>query len=522
MTCSTTTRPESRQQMTQRTTAPPRAAVVSACAVVLGCLVALLVLPGERAAHVSDVAQLLAAAAAAATTARYAGRSPAGRVRGAWTLVSLACAAWAAGQAWWTWASFRGDVVPFPSPADVGFLGFAVLAAAGLLLHPATGGGSVQWQRFLDGLMTAGAVGLVSWLTTLQAVTRAGGGGLHAEDVLLLAYPVSDVLLVVLIVLLLTRTRGSRTALHLMSLGVLSLGTADSAFAYLQTASGYDGGLVDLGWIGGFLLVALAGLSGGHTEQAQGSVSVGEVGQPGRLAQVLPYVPVVTGLSVVLGSTMLGHPLNRVETLLACLVVGCLLGRQFLTVRDNVRLAGDLAARERQLRHQAFHDPLTGLANRSLFQDRLRHALALHARDGRSLAVVFLDLDDFKAVNDCFGHIAGDELLVRVAERLTGALRSGDTIARLGGDEFAVLLEDGGDPFGSAQRMADALGQPFTLAAQDLAVDASIGVAALAPGDRTPTADQLLGRSDDAMYAAKRAGKGQIVAAREPVAALRG
>jgi diguanylate cyclase len=299
---------------------------------------------------------------------------------------------------------------------------------------------------------------------------------------------------------------------------VLCLGLADSAFAYLQTAGDYDGGLVDLGWVGGFLLIALAGQSGRSAEPLPDPRVV--AGAPSRLAQVLPYVPVVVALSVVVGFTMLGRPLTRGEMLVACLVVGCLLARQFLTVRDNVRLAGDLAARERQLRHQAFHDPLTGVANRSLFQDRLEHALALHARDGRSLAVVFLDLDDFKAVNDSLGHMAGDELLIRVAERLTGTLRSGDTIARLGGDEFAVLLEDGGDPLGSAQRMAEALGQAFAFAGQELTVHASVGVAALAAEDPTVTADQLLGRSDAAMYAAKRAGKGRIVGSREPVPAL--
>jgi diguanylate cyclase len=385
----------------------------------------------------------------------------------------------------------------------------------------------VQWQRFLDGLMTAGAVGLVSWLTTLQAVTRANGSIRSAESVLLLAYPVSDVLLVVLTVLLLTRTRGNRTALHLMSAGIVAFGIADSAFAYLQTAASYDGGLIDLGWVGGFLLVALAGLSRRQADQPPVPAGGTASGPPSLLGQVLPYVPVVVALSVVVGFTMVGRPLTRGEMLAACLVVACLLGRQWLTVRDNVRLASDLATRERQLRHQAFHDPLTGVANRSLFQDRLEHALALHGRDGRSLAIVFLDLDDFKAVNDSFGHMAGDELLVRVAERITGALRSGDTIARLGGDEFAVLLEDGGDPLGSAHRMADALASPFTVAGHEVVVHASIGVASLAAVDPPMSADQLLGRSDAAMYAAKRAGKAQIVgfdgrgaaADREPVGA---
>jgi diguanylate cyclase (GGDEF)-like protein len=122
--------------------------------------------------------------------------------------------------------------------------------------------------------------------------------------------------------------------------------------------------------------------------------------------------------------------------------------------------------------------------------------------------VVFLDLDDFKAVNDGFGHAAGDELLVRVAERITGATRAGNTVARLGGDEFAVLLEDAADPLQTAARIRDALQPTFALDAAEHTVRAS--VAAVTADDPPVTADVLLARSDAAMYAAKRAGKAVI------------
>ena len=120
--------------------------------------------------------------------------------------------------------------------------------------------------------------------------------------------------------------------------------------------------------------------------------------------------------------------------------------------------------REEQLRYQAFHDPLTGLANRLLFRDRLEHAAALRQREGRVLTVLFLDLDDFKLVNDRLGHAAGDALLVDVAERLRACLRQGDTVARLGGDEFAVLLEDGSEAQDRlAARIVDAMEVEFQL-----------------------------------------------------------
>ncbi len=107
-----------------------------------------------------------------------------------------------------------------------------------------------------------------------------------------------------------------------------------------------------------------------------------------------------------------------------------------------MRDVSERKALEDELKHQAFHDALSGLANRALFLDRLEHALARAARSQSLLAVLFLDLDDFKLVNDSFGHAAGDDLLVAVAGRLTKSLRAGDTAARFGGDEFAVLLEE--------------------------------------------------------------------------------
>jgi diguanylate cyclase (GGDEF)-like protein/PAS domain S-box-containing protein len=164
---------------------------------------------------------------------------------------------------------------------------------------------------------------------------------------------------------------------------------------------------------------------------------------------------------------------------------------------------------EEQLVHRAFHDPLTGLANRPLFLDRLEHALAHTARSGRHLAIPFMDLDDFKRVNDSLGHEVGDQLLIAVAQRLQGCLRAQDTLARLGGDEFVVLLEDVGS--GSiavpvAERLLECLKAPFSLAEAELSVSASIGIAILAPSETSPWG-VLLYRADAAMYEAKRQGK---------------
>jgi diguanylate cyclase (GGDEF)-like protein len=161
-----------------------------------------------------------------------------------------------------------------------------------------------------------------------------------------------------------------------------------------------------------------------------------------------------------------------------------------------------------QIRHQALHDGLTGLANRVLFRDRVEHAVERSRRSGARIAVLFIDLDDFKTLNDNHGHARGDEVLTVVASRLLGVLRPADTAARHGGDEFAVLLEDvadEADALAVATRIADSFRGPISLAETPIRVAASIGVA-LSVG--TETADELLRNADVAMYAAKQSSRG--------------
>jgi diguanylate cyclase (GGDEF)-like protein len=160
--------------------------------------------------------------------------------------------------------------------------------------------------------------------------------------------------------------------------------------------------------------------------------------------------------------------------------------------------------------HQAFHDPLTQLANRDLFNDRVRHALAKRGEPGRTVAVMYLDLDDFKTVNDSLGHAAGDALLVQVAERLRISVRPDDTAARLGGDEFAILMEDitsEAEVTAVAKRILDSLNTPFDIAGEVVWAHATIGIARIAPGQID--LPDLLRRADLAMYTAKGEGKGR-------------
>ena len=164
----------------------------------------------------------------------------------------------------------------------------------------------------------------------------------------------------------------------------------------------------------------------------------------------------------------------------------------------------------RFVEQQSLHDPLTGLANRALFGERLNHGLGLSARTGRGLAVMYLDVDEFKQINDRLGHAAGDELLRTIAERLKASLRSIDTPARLGGDEFAVLLENLTVPTGAvvaAERVRAAMSEPFTLSTFPVDVKLSIGIALAQVSD---DAETVVRGADLAMYAAKREGGGRV------------
>ena len=177
----------------------------------------------------------------------------------------------------------------------------------------------------------------------------------------------------------------------------------------------------------------------------------------------------------------------------------------------NFRDISERKALEEQLRQLAFHDPLTMLANRNLFRDRVQHALTLAQRGPNCLAVMFLDLDNFKNINDSLGHDAGDRLLQAVAHRVMQATRSSDTVARLGGDEFAVLME-GVERSSEVERVADALiatlNVPFQLDGREVRVGASVGVAISAA---EAGAEALLSNADIAMYHAKAAGKNRHV-----------
>jgi diguanylate cyclase (GGDEF)-like protein len=196
-------------------------------------------------------------------------------------------------------------------------------------------------------------------------------------------------------------------------------------------------------------------------------------------------------------------------TLLVAAMAGILAG----DIRRREAVEVQLREREKELQRLALHDPLTGLANRTLFHERAHHAIATHSRGAATLAVLFIDLDGFKQINDALGHGAGDTVLIEVAARLRRCVRPGDTVGRFGGDEFAVLAEQVAtvdDVTVVADRIIHAMEQPFDVDGRIQHISASAGLALYVQGT---SADVVIRSADKAMYVAKASGKGRYVLA---------
>ncbi len=460
---------------------------------------------GHVSRPISDLGESTVALLAAVNCA-LAARAASGRLRIAWAGLAGATLSWGVGQLVWSWYELvLHTPTPFPGLPDIGFLGFPLGAVIALTVFPSNDSGASRRRMTLDGLMVACALGLVSWATTLGAVVQAGGDSLLALSVSV-AYPLSDIALMVVCVLVLSRSRTHRLPLALVAAGLALMAVGDSGFAYLVATGSYaTGSLVDLGWFFAFGMLAVASLAPSATAE---DVRTETQSMAGIL---LPYIP-LAGAAAFLGWQVAnGRPISSVEAALAVVIGLLVLVRQSLTVHENQQLARAVAVREAQLRHQAFHDQLTGVANRALFIDRAAHALALHHRDRRPLSICFLDLDGFKAVNDQLGHNAGDDILKEVSTRLLAVLSEADTLSRFGGDEFAVLLENQSDPMGVGRALLESLRAPFSLSGREVSVLASIGVARVDLLDPTPTVDELLLRADLAMYVVKRRGKADVL-----------
>ncbi|MBL7624143.1 bifunctional diguanylate cyclase/phosphodiesterase, partial [Frankia sp. AgB1.8] len=324
----------------------------------------------------------------------------------------------------------------------------------------------------------------------------------------------------VVAVILIAAFRRPRRPLGLLLLGVGELAFALSTLASLYSAIhglGDSRPVLNLGMAVGPLLIAGATLlPPAPTPPAAGAEGplVDETADTGARRRwwhaALPYVPLPVAAAVTLTHLprQLGIP-REVWALLALFLLALI--RQMITMADNTNLVTRVEEDRLAMRRQAFHDPLTGLANRALFADRLAQALARRARAPSRLALLYCDLDDFKHINDALGHAAGDELLRVTAARLLGAVRGSDTVARLGGDEFAILLEPlTDDPEQISRRLGDAIRAPIIVADSECTVLASLGLVVVEPDSGPISPEALLHRADVAMYTAKANAAGTL------------
>lgn len=462
-----------------------------------------------------------AAGGAAAIACLWAARHRGGPERRWRHLIGVGMACWTAGLA--TWAVCRSVLstpLPSPSPAGIGFLVFSVLALLALLSStaPAARGAVVIGSRrrwmicLIDGVIVAGSLFALTWVTTLGAVIGAGAPTAWAF-VLAIAHPVADYVLVAVVVALWATKRiphRMHDQLALLGSGIATLAVADSVCTYRASDHAPEdlSVIVHTCFLLGPALIAVAATLPQASSRRFGPTAMSE-----RATLVLPYV-LVGGIWTLITLQNVPADDSRGLVLAGWAVLALLIVRHVCTLLENLTLHRQISATRAELTHQAHHahhDPLTGLANRTLFDERLRRAIERH-RDGcGSVAVLLLDLDDFKSVNDSYGHGCGDDLLRAVGERLCSSVRAGDTAARLGGDEFAVVLEDFTDPTAAAARIHAAVEAPYQLDGRILTIGASVGVAEPGPDEADVPAPELVRRADEAMYEGKRCGKATVV-----------
>ncbi|BBX17226.1 GGDEF-domain containing protein [Mycolicibacterium duvalii] len=447
---------------------------------------------------VDDLGLVVFSSFAALCAATAASRAQ-GKDRLAWWAMTAGVAAWLASQLIRTYIHFTSDSHPFPSWVDTGYVLFLAGAGLCLVFLLSTTPPQTQVRMLLDGVIIGAALFGLAWVTVLQTVHSVRAGN-PAAVAMALSYPIVDIALITVAVLMLVRApAGGRAHLAWLAGGLTLIALSDTSYAYLTAVDDQHFHVIAIGWAWGFVCIGLAALV--TCRPAVGGVTRAS-SVPPRLSVWLPYLPVV--LSALLCTPMLVDGLGPVFVAAAVTVIAVLI-RQFLVLGENRRLLAEVADR-------AVHDPLTGLANRAVFSDRLAHAMALHDRHALDVSVLVLDLDDFRLVNESFGHRAGDMVLVRVAERLAGTVRASDTLARVGGDAFAVIMM--GDPAAArdiGEDVVEAFDRPFLVDGQELRLRPGVGLATTASGQRCPSADELYKRAEVALEAAKHARTGRLV-----------
>ncbi|TDC81193.1 EAL domain-containing protein [Micromonospora sp. KC606] len=446
------------------------------------------------AALASDLGAITVASLAATGCASAARRHPT-PLRRFWVLLAVTMGLAAAGRTVWAAGRLGSDELPHTALVGGIFTASIITGTAALLCSLSAPRSRVgQARALLDGVIVGLALVPVGWVVVFHDITAADlTDPLHGYGLL---YPMLDLMQLTVLVAVAGPTRPVWRPMTLIGVSLAVRSVADVVYVSLVVGGSYaPGHPVDLCWPLSYLLIGVAAVHPPPPTCA-GATEIGESPLPPWWRVALPYVPVGGAIvAVVLARRPTGQTPHLIFIGMMTLL-GALAMRQGLAANENLRLV----ARLRQL---AYADQLTGLPNRLMFTRRLRRAL----RDGPPVAVLILDLDGFKQVNDRFGHATGDTLLTSIAGRMRAAVGDDGTVARLGGDEFAVLI-DGGRPVAPerlAERLLTAL-QPSP-GEEDVGIhpSASIGIAEYGPQHASHT--DLLRDADIAMYAAKAAGK---------------
>ncbi|ORI22585.1 GGDEF domain-containing protein [Rhodococcus sp. 1168] len=531
--------------MSQYSVGPRTAAYLIVVAVVVG-VVSSGILPKQLSVVLDDLAQLIGGVAAASICWYTAGHRTGAERR--WrVLMAAGMASWSAGMLIWAlYRSVLHTALPSPSYADIGFFLLPIFSVSALLAVVGksprrTGVGSTHaWiTSVLDGMVIVGSLFVLSWSTALGHVARSEETN-SLRFLVALMYPITDLVLVVMVSLLavLSDVPGRyRAQLSLLGAGLVCVAISDSLYAYLIAAGAEEMPLfADAGFIAGPVLVALAA----SVPTGRSVDSVGRIERSNwtpntnwtpnaqstsprlsldslagdRTQLLLPYALIVL-IGTFLGVQWAAH--SSVDTVVLALffaVVVLSLARQVMTLLQNDALLRRLSEAQAELSYRAHHDGLTGLLNRSAFDEHLSAAIDLHNASGRIGVLLLIDLDNFKAVNDRLGHGAGDRLLEILAKRLADTVNGGEhggVVARFGGDEFAVLIPAGIDAgCRTAKEIVDTLRKPQTIEGYMVSIGASVGVVELTVFDGDATADAVVRSADRAMYEAKKSGKAGV------------
>jgi diguanylate cyclase (GGDEF)-like protein len=490
---------------------PPRAPASSTVALVWVALYALGILL-SRGHHTAELVVrdgvYLVPIALAAVLAIRAARARSGSIRAFWALLATSNALWLAGElVWGAYEVVARSEPPFPSVADALYMGSYALVIPAVVLGFRT---TSLWRTargLLDASAVVVAVGVSGWLVLIRPQLTGGWGLATATGI---GYPLLGVL--ILMVLFLVAFGGRTSVPRSIRLVAVAFGISaatDAAYTYVAVLHDLvDGVWLNVGWQAeAALLCAAAHVAAGRERAPAPAASTGR----DRGLPIVVLGVVLTAAVVVIDGRAHRGSLSLPVIALLTYAVLALLMRLHLTARDKDAIAQELQRSLAKQEQLALTDALTSLHNRRFFEEVLRLEGERASRSGSSLAVIVIDLDHFKHVNDTFGHQAGDEVLRTAAVRLSSVVRGGDVLARYGGEEFVAVLPDTGAHTAGqvAERYRRAIGATPVIVGDrtSIRVTASVGVAVLPV--HAATTEELLQAADNALYIAKRLGRNQ-------------